>query len=194
MKHLVLLITALLLPFTSQAAPRSFPLDKEHTSIRFAVRYLWVSNVTGDFKKFSGTFTLDDENIANCAVALVIATNSVDTQHNPTDTRLRSENFFNVEKFPDMIFSSTSVERTGATTAKMTGNLTLRGITKTIVLDITMSKEPNAQSAKLTPTNFSAHGTLKRSDFEMDSMMWAVGDIIELNIATQAPLLATPNN
>jgi polyisoprenoid-binding protein YceI len=185
-KRLGVLVFALLFPLSTLAAPLGFPLDFKHASIRFAVSYLWFSKVTGHFKDFSGTFTVDDENIANCAVALTINTNSVDTQHDATNARLRGEDFFNVEKFPVMSFSSTAVERTGNATAKMTGDLTLRGVTKPITLDITMNQEPDAQSTEAKLTSFTAHGVIKRSDFGMESMLWAVGDIIELNIEAEA--------
>jgi len=183
-----------LLPLNSLAAPLSFPLDIKHASIKFSINYLWLSKITGHFKDFSGTFTINDENITNCTVTLNINTESVDTQHGPTNVRLRSEDFFNVQKFAAMNFSSTAMERTGGATAKMTGNLTLRGVTKPIILDITINQALDVQPSGAKLENFTAHGTIKRSDFGMKSMLWAVNDMIELNIEVTASNIESPDN
>ena len=173
-----------LLPLASPAAQRSFPLDKNHTQITFTVSYFWLSKVNGYFGDFSGTFSYDEESISTAAVNLTINTESVDTRHQETNAHLRSEEFFNVKKFPTMTFSSTSVERTGERSARMNGNLTLLGVTKPITLEVTMAKFSGPDEVE-SGTRFTARGELKRSDFGMTYMMWAVGDKIELNIEAQ---------
>src|SRR5690606_12273607 len=99
---------------------------------------------------------------------VTIDTSSISMNHEAWENHLKNADFFDVEKFPTMTFKSTKVERTGEKTAKMTGDLTLLGVTKPVTLDVTLNKSDLHPFHKKMAAGFSATGTLKRSDFGMN--------------------------
>lgn len=138
------LAAALLLPgalFASSAvaAPEKYALDTEgtHAFIQFKIKHLGFSWLLGRFNTFQGEFIVDKDKIDNSSVAVNIDVASVDSNHAERDKHLRGADFFDVEKFPKATFTSTKVEQTGPLTAKIHGNLTLKGITKPVVLATT---------------------------------------------------------
>ncbi len=114
----------------------SWTLDKSHTSIEFAVRHLMISKARGQFDSFDGTFALDEQNPANSRVDVTIDAASINTRDAQRDGHLRSPDFLDVETHPTISFKSTRVEPTGAKTAKLHGDLTIRGVTNPVVVDV----------------------------------------------------------
>ena len=106
-----------------------------HASVNFEANHLGFSFIAGRFDTFSGSFEYDADNPGAGSVSIVIDTNSVNTNHGARDNHLRSADFFDAGTFPEASFTSTGIEVTGDNTAKITGDLTLRGITKPVVLD-----------------------------------------------------------
>lgn len=169
----------------SFAGTQDFTVDKSHTVIIFSVSHFGFSKVMGRFNDFAGTYTIDDDKMTASKIDLTINTATVDTGHQKRDEHLRGEDFFNVTEFPTMTFSSTDVIKTGPSTAKVTGNLTLLGITKPVTLDVTLNKTgeyPMPQYKGIAVTGFSVRGTIKRSDFGMNYAQGGIGDEIELMI------------
>jgi len=123
-------------PALDAQAPQ-FTLDRNHTRVLFRVRHMGVAFVTGQFRDFAGGFTLDTVNVAASSAQLTIQAASVDTENERRDADLRSNNFFAADSFPQITFRSTRVER-GADpgTYRMTGDLTMRGVTRPITLDV----------------------------------------------------------
>ncbi len=111
-----------------------YTVDASHTQVGFQARHAMVTNVRGAFKEFEGTAHVDAANPANSKVELTIAANSVDTGAADRDGHLASADFFDVEQFPNITFSSTSVERDGDDWA-ITGDLTIKGISKPVTID-----------------------------------------------------------
>jgi polyisoprenoid-binding protein YceI len=187
MKRLTLLAaTALLLASTpSVAASEQFEFDKAHTQIIFAVNHLGFSNSHGKFLDFDGGFTLDEDKPEKSSVNVTIKTASIDMDDQKWDDHLKNEDFFNVEKFPDMTFKSTKVELTGDKTAKVTGDLTLLGVTKPVTLDVTLNKTGVHPYSKKYVAGFSATGTLNRSEFGMTYGLPGVGDEVKLIIEVE---------
>jgi polyisoprenoid-binding protein YceI len=136
MKRFVSLLVglALLSPLTVLAS--TWTIDPVHTTMQFKVRHLMISNVKGVFDKFSGTLNLDDKDMTKSRVDVTIDTASVNTNIQKRDDDLRSANFFNAAKFPTMTFSSTRVEKVGDDKLRVTGNLTIKDITRPVVLDV----------------------------------------------------------
>jgi polyisoprenoid-binding protein YceI len=133
------LLAALAVVFTSAvfAAPSgaqtsTWQIDPAHANAQFTVRHLSISNVSGQFNKMSGTVQLDDKDITKSSVNATIDVSSVDTRDNSRDGDLKSDHFFDVAKYPTMTFTSTQIESAGPGKLKMTGNLTLHGVTKSI--------------------------------------------------------------
>jgi polyisoprenoid-binding protein YceI len=141
-----ILLTVALFILPSMAAAATWRIDPEHTSIQFTVRHMMISNVKGVFHKFNGQFEIDDKETTNTRASAVINVASIDTGIEKRDEDLRSPNFFDVAKYPSMTFVSKKIVRTGANSFKMTGDLTMHGVTREVVLDMegleTVVKDP----------------------------------------------------
>lgn len=165
MKRLIGLIVAvaLMVPFYAQAA--TYTLDPAHTSIGFKVKHLMITNVKGVFEKFQGTLILDEKDITKSKISATIDIASINTNIAKRDDHLRSADFFDAAKYPTMTFESTKIEKAGADKLKVTGNLTIRGVTKPVVLNV----EGLNQEIKTPQGGFkrgaSATGVVNRQDF-----------------------------
>ncbi|MEM6865879.1 MAG: YceI family protein, partial [Bacteroidota bacterium] len=134
-------------------------LDTSHSAIGFKVKHMMISSVTGHFEEFNATLTSESDDIANADFDFVAAVNSINTKNTDRDNHLRSSDFFNAEAYPEMIFKSTSFNG-----EKMTGDLTIRNITKSIELNVDfngIAVDPYGQ----TKAGFEITGTLNRTDF-----------------------------
>ncbi|MSN25363.1 MAG: protein yceI precursor [Geobacter sp.] len=127
-------IIALTLPAFAFAS--TWNIDPEHSNVEFKVRHLMVSNVKGHFDKYSGTVNIDDKDITKSKVEVNIDTNSINSNVQKRDEHLRSADFFDVAKYPAMTFVSKKVAKAGQDKLKVTGDLTLHGVTKEVVLDV----------------------------------------------------------
>ena len=144
-------------------ALENWNIDVVHSTVGFTVRHLMVSKVHGYFTKWNGTLAFDDQNPSASHAEAQIEVASVDTREPQRDGHLRTGDFFEAEKFPHMTFKSTKVERAGDK-FKVTGDLTLRGVTKPVVLDVEYggrSKHPQMGER----VGFSASTTINRKDF-----------------------------
>jgi polyisoprenoid-binding protein YceI len=119
------------------AQAKKWDIDPAHSNAQFVVRHMGISNVQGEFTKISGTIALDDTDVSKSNVTATIDIASVDTRVKGRDDDLRSPNFFDMAKYPTMTFQSTKIWKTGDGMAKMTGNLTLHGVTKEVTFDVT---------------------------------------------------------
>lgn len=179
----------LLVAGIAQADSVEWKLDLSHTSIGFSVPHLVVSSVDGRFKEASATVKLDDADLTKSDVSVTINTSSVDTGDAKRDEHLRGTDFFDAKKFPTVTFKSTKISKAGAG-YKLTGNLTIRDVTKPVTLDATLSapvKTPwgnQARAATLT-------GKVKRGDF---GLKWnkaletggvVVGDDVTINVKAE---------
>ncbi len=122
--------------FTGPLLAADYVIDKQgqHAFINFKISHLGYSWLYGTFKDFSGTFSFDEQDVAASKVQVSINTASVDTNHAERDKHLRSEDFLNVSEFPTATFVSTAVKSTGPDSADITGNLTLNGVTRPLVI------------------------------------------------------------
>ncbi len=127
----------------------AWQIDNSHTSIDFSVRHMMVSKTKGRFENFGGTIELNEQQPELTQVHVTIDAASINTRDEKRDEHLRSADFLNAAVYPQLVFQSTSVERTGDATAKLHGNLTIRDVTKPVVLDVTFigkSQSPWGQS------------------------------------------------
>jgi polyisoprenoid-binding protein YceI len=166
MKRFIFLIVLTLFftfPVLSQAA--TWQIDPDHSSFQFKVRHLMVSNVKGDFTKVKGAVTMDDKDISNLNVELTIDAASVNTGHAQRDEHLRASDFFDVAKYPTITFVSKKVVKDGPDRLKVTGDLTIHGVTR----EVTVNVEGPTQEIKDPRGNFrrGAAGTsrINRKDF-----------------------------
>ena len=150
------------------ALASSWKLDKAHSQVKFSVAHLVISEVTGVFKDFDVTLTSDKADFSDANVEATIKTYSIDTGNENRDKHLRSDDFLNSEKFPEMKFKSTGVEKTGDDTYKIKGDLTIRDVTKSVLLD-TKFRGTIAGMRGNTTAAFKATTTINRFDF---GAMW----------------------
>ena len=127
-------IVALTLPVVASAS--TWAIDPDHSNVGFKVKHLMITNVMGNFEKHSGTIDLNDKDITKSKVEVTIDTNSINTKVQKRDEHLRSADFFDVTKYPTMTFVSKKIAKAGKDGFKVTGDLTLHGVTKEVVLSV----------------------------------------------------------
>jgi polyisoprenoid-binding protein YceI len=127
-------IFVLAIPFFTYS--ETWQIDPDHSSFEFKIRHLTVSNVKGNFTKAKGVVTLDDQDITNLTVNITIDAASVNTNHAKRDEHLRTPDFFDVEKYPNITFISKRVLKAGPDRLKVIGDLTIRGMTREITVDV----------------------------------------------------------
>jgi polyisoprenoid-binding protein YceI len=172
-------------PQALQAA-ETYTMDPPHTQVTFGVSHLGYSTVYGRFNEEAGTVTFDEDDPSKSSVEVTIQAASVDTGYEARDQHLRSPDFFNAEEFPEITFESTKIEKTGENTGRMTGDLTLLGVTKPVTLDVTFNKAAPNPMGQAPTVGFSARGTVKRSDFGMTYGQGGIGDEVELIVEVEA--------
>ena len=175
-------LVALTLSMPTIAQSNAWQLDPAHSSAQFAVRHMGISTVRGTFTKLSGSAHYDAADAKNNSVEVTIETASVDTRVEMRDNDLRSDHFFDVQKYPTMTFRSTKVESAGADKLRITGDLTIRGVTKPFTLDVEGPSKPINDGQGHLHMGVSATGTLNRTDFGMTGYPGVVGNEIKLTI------------
>lgn len=146
-------------------------IDPSHTLVELAVRHMMIANVKGRFTDVAGTIETFDDDPTTAQIDITIAADSIDTREEKRDAHLRSADFLDVGSFPEITFRSTSVERTGDDTFDATGNLTIHGVTREVVLNVTENgrgKDPWGGER----AGFSATAQIDRKDFGLE---WNVG-------------------
>lgn len=183
-------LTALLvssLPMAAHAAPETYNLDPNHTNISWHVDHFGFSSPSGRFGIKEGTLVLDEANPAASNLNVTIDVTGLVTGIPKFDEHIKSADFLDAAKYPTAIFKSTKVERSG-NEAKVTGNLTLHGVTKPIVLDVELNKIGEHPMTKVKSVGFSAETKIKRSDFGVNMYVPNVGDEVDIKIETEAGL------
>lgn len=174
---------------TARAAVETYAIDPTHSSVGFSIRH-FVSKVPGKFTKFSGTITVDRENLEKSSATARIEIASVDTSDADRDKHLRSADFFDAEKHPAMTFASTGWKKTGADTFDVTGDLTIKGIKQPVVLKVSLlGFAPGMGGAQLS--GWEATTTIKKAEFDLKgpAMLSAVlGDEVTITIAVESVL------
>lgn len=156
-------------------------IDPVHSSVGFSVRHMVLAKVRGNFSDFSGVVTFDGKDISAGSVELTIQTGSVDTDNEDRDTHLKSDDFFNVEKFPTMIFKSKSVAAGEDGKFTLTGDLTIRETTKEVIFDCEFFGVVNDPWGN-TRAGFSATTTINRQDFGLKfSALLETGGMVVAN-------------
>jgi polyisoprenoid-binding protein YceI len=178
---------ALLPAGTLRAAPLKQTVDLSHVSIVWSIGHGGFTKVMGQFRQInSAEFTFDRQDVSKSSVKVDIEAASLDSNHYFRDNWARSEACLNVWKFPKILFSSTKIEKTGDNKGRMTGDLTMHGVTKPVTMEVTYNKGGKHLSGKYSIDGFTATGMLKRSDFDMKAFIPWIGDEIEFVIQFEA--------
>ncbi|MEQ1512123.1 MAG: YceI family protein [Lysobacteraceae bacterium] len=182
-----LLAAALALASTvAFAAPLTYKIDANHTDVVASWSHFGFSNPIAHFGKVDGNITYDPANVGASKVEVTIPLSGLDSHVPDFDAHLRSADFFDAEKFPSITFKSTSVKAAGKGKLKVTGDLTIKGVTKPVVLDVTINKTGVQPMAKREAAGFSATTTVKRTDFGLGLYAPNVSDQVKLSITTEA--------
>ena len=200
-RHLAFTFIAMTLAVPAAGKASVWEIDPAHTSAQFAIRHLMVSTVRGDFRKVSGKVKLDDQDVTQSTVDATIDVASIDTGIAKRDDHLRSPEFFDVAKHPTMTFKSKKIEKgSGDGNYKITGDLTLHGVTKEVFLDFEGNLKPVKSPQGKTLIGCMATTKINRKDF---GLAWnaaletggvAVGEDVTITIdieMTQANATAT---
>ena len=173
------------------AATTEWKIDPQHSSAQFSVRHLAISTVRGAFSKVTGTVSLDDQDITKSAVNVTIDVSTVDTREPARDKDLRSDHFLDVDHFPTMTFKSIRVEQVSPGKLKVTGDLTIRGNTKQVVLDVDGPTAPVKDPWGNQRAAVNATTRINRQDFgvkwnaTMDNGGVVVGDDVNITIDSE---------
>ena len=174
---------------SASAAVETYVIDPVHSSIGFSIRH-FVSKVPGSFTKFSGTIVVDRADLEKSSVEATIEVTSVNTANEKRDGHLQSPDFFDTAKFPSATFKSKSWKKTGEDSFDVTGDFTLHGVTKEIVLKTKLlAFGAGMKGAQLS--GWEASAVIKKSDFGVNGPAMlgkALGDEVTLNIAIEADL------
>jgi polyisoprenoid-binding protein YceI len=181
----LLLATCTLGLLTSvRGAVETYAIDPVHSSVGFTIRHFFT-NVPGVFTRFSGAITVDREHLQNSSVTATIEVPSVDTRTQKRDEHLRSPDFFDAAKFPTITFKSTSWTQTAEGAFDVAGDLTIKGVTKPVVLKVKLlGFGPGMQGAVLS--GWEASTTLNRNDFGITTFPKVLGDDVAVAISVEA--------
>jgi len=169
-----------------QAAPVTYKLDPNHTMVLFSWNHFGFSNPTADLGIAQGTLVFDAADPAKSSVDVTMPLSKLDTHVGALDEHLKKPDFFNADKYPVVTFKSTKVEPLGGDKFKVTGDLTVHGVTKPVVLDATLNKAGMHPMLKVPAIGFDATATIKRSDFGVGAYVPAVSDEVQIRITTEA--------
>src|SRR3984957_1274428 len=165
----------------AMAQTETWYLDPPHSSAQFAVRHLGISTVRGAFTKIGGV-VVDSPDLSKASVNVTIDASSVDTRVQRRDDDLRSDHFFDVAKYPTITFQSKRVESAGTGKLKVTGDLTMHGVTKEVVLDVDGPTPPMKNARGTSHRGLSATTSLSRADFGINFDAGMVGDQVAIQL------------
>ncbi len=189
-RRLLTLLLAIATPALALAQTGTWNLDPAHTHSSFTVRHMVITNVRGEFGKTTGVVKLDEKDMSRSSVEATIDTTTIDTRVPDRDAHLKSADFFDVAKYPTITFKSTKVEKAGAGKLKVTGNLTIKDVTKPVVLDVEGPTQEIKGPTGEARRGIAASTTINRRDFGLN---WSkaveagpvVGDEVKIEIESE---------
>lgn len=188
MKHLLALLAVLSIAASTQAAVEVYKIDATHSAINYSLRYI-LSKYTSSFTKLSGEITVDRDNLEKSSVTATIDVTAVSTGNTDRDNHIKSADFFDAAKFPAATFKSKSWKKTGENTFDITGDLTIKDVTKEVVLKTTLLGFGPGMRPGTLLSGWEATTTIKKSDFGLAGpamLQKALGDDVALTINIEA--------
>lgn len=165
----------------------AWQIDPSHSHVQFSVRHMMISKVRGQFERFTGTVNLDEQNVTNSSVEVEIETASINTRDPKRDAHLASPDFLDAEHYPYLTFKSKRVEQIDAANGRILGDLTIRDVTREVVLDVEFTGQAKSPWGT-TSAGFSAQTKINRKDWNLNWNValetggWLVGDEITIDI------------
>lgn len=184
-RFVLALVTASAMIAGAAAQSGTWQIDPNHSAAQFSVKHLGVSTVRGAFTKVSGSATYDAADPTKTTLNATIEATSIDTRVQMRDNDLRSPNFLDVQKFPTITFQSKQAKSAGAGKLQITGDLTIHGVTKEVVLDVDGPSAPIKDPWGNQRIGASASTKINRKDFGVNGAPGVVGDDISITIDTE---------
>jgi len=180
MKKITLLAAGVMLG-TTLLAQNKWVANKAHSKVGFTVTHLSISEVDGEFKKFDASITTTKPDFSDAVFEMTADASSVNTDNDMRDGDLKSDHFFDVSKYPQITFKSKSITRLDDKKFKLTGDLTIHGVTKTVSLDLTLTGTGKDMRTQKPIAGFKVTGTIKRTDFGVGTAPAAmISDEVEI--------------
>lgn len=172
------------------AKPVTYTIDPTHTATVFQWDHFGFSTPSGNFSNIQGQIVMDNAKPANSSVQVRIPLSSINTNVKALDEHLQGADFFDAAKYPHITFKSAKVQAVSKNKYKITGDLTIKNVTKPVVLDAVLNKQGEHGMLKVPAIGFNATTSFKRSDFGVGAYVPNVGDKITVNITTEATVPA----
>ena len=197
MKRIALAALAIVAVPALSLAADTYQIDPAHTHASFTVKHLVISNVRGEMGKVTGTAVIDDADMSRSHVEATIDVTGIDTREPKRDAHLKSPEFFDAAKYPSITFTSTKVERAGDGKLKVTGNLTIKGVTRSVVLDVDGPTKAITDPWGNVKRGISATTVINRRDYGVSwsAMIDAgpvVGDDVKIEIEAELAKVVPP--
>ncbi len=186
MKRLALAL--LLLTSLPAVAAEKYDIDHDHSVVSFSWNHFGFSNPSARLEQISGSILLDSADLSKSSVSVTLPLDGLHSGVEKLDKDLKSDGFFDAAKYPNITFTSTKVEKAGTDGLKITGDLTVHGVTKSVTLDAKVNKIGNNPMMKTPSAGFDAQIALKRSDFGVTKYLPGVGDEIPVHITLDSHL------
>ena len=184
-RRLVLATLIAAASFSAQAADK-YDIDPTHTQVQFTYNHMGFSNITGRFDEVTGDFLFDPADPTKSSVSITIPVSSISTGVAKLDEHLLKADFFDAAQFPTATFKSTGVTAAGEGKLAVAGDLTIHGVTRPVVLDVTINGIGEHPMRKAPAAGFDASASIKRSDFGVGAYVPAVSDEVTLSITVEA--------
>ena len=184
-RRLVLATLIAAASFSAQAADK-YDIDPTHTQVQFTYNHMGFSNITGRFDEVGGEFLFDAADPSKSSVSITIPVASISTGVDKLDEHLLKADFFDAAQFPTATFKSTGIVAAGAGKWAVAGDLTIHGVTRPVVLDVTLNGMGEHPMRKVPAVGFDASARIKRSEFGVGAYVPAVGDEVTLSITVEA--------
>jgi len=162
---LTFITAAFITLFSTAGFSQTWNWDKAHSQLQFGIQHLSISEIDGSFGSVTAKITASKDDFSDAAVELSAEVASISTGNEQRNTHLKSPDFFDAAKYPNLTFKSTSFKKTGAKTFEVAGDLTFHGVTKPVVLTATLNGTTVNPQSKKTIAGFKVTGTIKRTDF-----------------------------
>ena len=162
-------ILAVLVLASGSAFSQTWAVDKAHAKVGFGITHMMISEVGGSFKMFDASITASKDDLSDAVFEISADIASINTDNENRDNDLKSANYFDVAKFPKLTFKSTSFKKVEGNKYKVAGDLTIKGVTKAVEMDVTLNGPVTHPRNKKLMAGFKVSGTIKRTDFGVGS-------------------------
>lgn len=189
-RQIALATTLVLATAAAHSAPVTYTFDTRHSIVSFYVNHFGFSNVLGQLHLAPGTYVFDNDDWSKSSVSVTLPVKSLDLGDTERTVDVQAGKWLDMGNFPTITFQSTKLEKTDATHGKLSGNLTIHGVTKPVTLDLRLNKVGEHPMLKAPAAGFTATTVIKRSDYGVSAYAGAIGDDLDVRIEVESSVAA----